>query len=565
MSEPISADLSFIHENLRHLAMGVYVVQPDPFNARVHERASIEAIKESLSRFGQDQVIVVRRATMTCVKGSGRLLAARELFWTHVAVMLVDDDEVIAAARGLADNRTAELSHWDSAALGAALQRLREADAVPTVALGWTEAELAAIIGMGTAMSAGTAAPSLVGEGTGNQTIPDAAAVKRPSLADRFLVPPFSVLDARQGYWQERKRAWLSIGIRSESRVEGPDTVGSGRTGRSPAETFRTGAPGETQKRWKERNELIAEISSGRLTWEDATAAYGGRPDNKEAAIGHLYDQRKSGKSDAEIVADWIIAHRNEISRVSRGGTSIFDPVLCELAYLWFVPPGGHVLDPFAGGSVRGIVAHCLGRRYTGIDLRPEQIAANREQGTLICPGNEPRWIEGDAADAGTLAPGEYDAWFSCPPYANLERYSDDPRDLSTMKYADFLLAFRRIAVSSCNMLRNDRFAVCVMGNVRDKSGFYCALVADTISAFSNAGLNFYNEAILVNAAGSLPIRAGSQFVKSRKLGKTHQHCLVFVKGDPRAATAAVGPVLIDQGLFAETGVDDDSISDAAD
>lgn len=46
-------------------------------------------------------------------------------------------------------------------------------------------------------------------------------------------------------------------------------------------------------------------------------------------------------------------------------GTSIFDPVLCELAYRWFCPPGGSILDPFAGGSVRGIVAGILGREYT--------------------------------------------------------------------------------------------------------------------------------------------------------------------------------------------------------
>ena len=38
----------------------------------------------------------------------------------------------------------------------------------------------------------------------------------RATLADRFLVPPFSVLDARQGYWQERKRQWLALGIQSE-------------------------------------------------------------------------------------------------------------------------------------------------------------------------------------------------------------------------------------------------------------------------------------------------------------------------------------------------------------
>ncbi len=36
------------------------------------------------------------------------------------------------------------------------------------------------------------------------------------ALATRFVVPPFTVLDARQGGWQERKRAWLSLGIRSE-------------------------------------------------------------------------------------------------------------------------------------------------------------------------------------------------------------------------------------------------------------------------------------------------------------------------------------------------------------
>jgi len=36
------------------------------------------------------------------------------------------------------------------------------------------------------------------------------------SLAQRFGVPPFSVLDAQQGYWQERKRAWLALGIKSE-------------------------------------------------------------------------------------------------------------------------------------------------------------------------------------------------------------------------------------------------------------------------------------------------------------------------------------------------------------
>jgi len=56
-------------------------------------------------------------------------------------------------------------------------------------------------------------------------------------------------------------------------------------------------------------------------------------------------------------------------------------------------------------------------------------------------------------------------------------------------------------------------------------------------------GMELYNEAILVTAVGSLPIRVGRQFDAARKLGKTHQNVLVFVKGDPRKATDAIGLV----------------------
>lgn len=38
----------------------------------------------------------------------------------------------------------------------------------------------------------------------------------RGILKDKFIMPPFSVLNAREGDWQERKRKWLALGIRSE-------------------------------------------------------------------------------------------------------------------------------------------------------------------------------------------------------------------------------------------------------------------------------------------------------------------------------------------------------------
>lgn len=222
-------------------------------------------------------------------------------------------------------------------------------------------------------------------------------------------------------------------------------------------------------------------------------------------------------------------------------GTSIFDPVLTELCYRWFCPPGGMILDPFAGGSVRGIVAAALDFRYTGIDLRPEQIEANRIQGNEIVPHNLPDWRIGDSRDIEIIAADiEADFVFSCPPYGDLERYSDDPRDLSTKTHDEFLAAYTDIVKGACDRLRNDRFACFVVGDFRDKRGMYRNFVGHTIDAFLDAGLHYYNEAILVTSVGSLPIRVGRQFESARKLGKTHQNILVFVKGDPKRATQEI-------------------------
>lgn len=228
----------------------------------------------------------------------------------------------------------------------------------------------------------------------------------------------------------------------------------------------------------------------------------------------------------------------------AENGVSIFDPVLCELAYRWFCPPNGLVIDPFAGGSVRGVVAAECGRRYFGIDLRQEQIDANRLQGKEICKEIMPEWACGDSRNIDKIfCQGEADFIFSCPPYADLEVYSDDPNDLSTLDYPQFKEAYFDIIKMSCDKLKHDRFACFVVGEVRHKKGGYYGFVPDTIEAFKRAGLSFYNEAILVTAVGSLPIRVGRQFQVSRKLGKTHQNVLVFVKGDSKKATEAVGCV----------------------
>jgi len=294
-------------------------------------------------------------------------------------------------------------------------------------------------------------------------------------LSSRFLIPPFSVFRANDGAWLRRKRQWLALGIESE--------IGRG-------------------------GNLLKMSEMAQLK-------------RKKRSTGCLFKSNKSGFFAEQI------AKRG-------GGTSVFDPILCELSYNWWCPKGGQIIDPFAGGSVRGIIAAYMGYKYWGCELRPEQVAANIEQGARIVPDNIPEWVCGNSWFALKKAPNA-DFLFTCPPYGNLEVYSEIDGDLSNIKeYSNFLLSYSHIIKRACNHLKNDRFACIVVANFRDKQGFYHNFVGDTINIFENSGLRFYNDGILVTSIGTLPLRVDKQFSGYRKLGKTHQNVLVFYKGDTK-------------------------------
>lgn len=212
-------------------------------------------------------------------------------------------------------------------------------------------------------------------------------------------------------------------------------------------------------------------------------------------------------------------------------GTSIFDPVLCEVIYKWFSPVGGVVYDPFAGGSVRGIVAEYTGRKYIGIDLSEKQVDANQINADKL--GVCPAWFCDDSRNADQYLQDESaDLVFSCPPYHNLERYSNHPLDLSNMNYEDFLTAYGEIIHKACNKLKKDRFAVFVVGDIRDSKGAYRDFISTTKSLFQGNGLSLYNEIILLEQYATAPMRAGGVFKAKRKVTKVHQNVLVFYKGD---------------------------------
>jgi len=282
--------------------------------------------------------------------------------------------------------------------------------------------------------------------------------VKDVLLRDKFMEPPFSVLDTKGGGWQTRKRQWKQLGIESHLGREA---------------------------------ECNVKTMSG-LTPEEYEKKYGRKP---------------------------------------MEGTSIFDPALCELIYNWYCPENGTILDPFSGGSVRGIVANYLGYNYTGIDIRQEQIDSNREQALkLLAVDKQPQYYVGDSNVVLTELLPMYDLVFSCPPYADLEVYSEMKEDLSTMEYNEFIKVYAEIIKKAVAKLKSGGYACFVVGDIRDKKGFYRDFISHTKQAFINAGAGLYNEAILLQPLGTAMLRAGKIFEAGGKLTKVHENVLIFKK-----------------------------------
>lgn len=215
-------------------------------------------------------------------------------------------------------------------------------------------------------------------------------------------------------------------------------------------------------------------------------------------------------------------------------GTSILDACLAETMLKWFTEENFKTFDPFAGDTVFGFVSGFLKRPFVGIELREEQATFNQEQTDreglpckYICDSSEN--MDNHIQD------NSMDFIFSCPPYADLEVYSDLEDDLSTMSHDDFFSMYKTILTNTFKILKNNRFAVVVTSEVRDKkTGEYIMLVPHTIGIMKRAGYMFYNDIILVNSVGSLPLRSGKAMNSGRKVGRRHQNVLVFYKGDAK-------------------------------
>lgn len=393
-------------------------------NAKEHPKEQIEQIKKSIIEFNNNDPIAIDENNVI-IEGHGRHEALKQLGYEQVeCIRLSHLNEEQKKAYRLIHNKLTMNSDYDFNLLEQELMNIQDIDMLEF------DFDM-----------------SFLNED--EEEIKEEASKK---LTDEFLIPPISVFDTRQGYWQDRKRAWKSLGISSD-------------VGRD------------------------------------------------EALLGQGLKQLAEKQGSKTLT-----------------GTSIFDPVLCEVMYKWFNVHEGSIFDCFAGGSVRGIVAEKLGYKYTGIDLRKEQIEANILNAQEM--GLNPTWICDDSLNADLyIEDDSVDLLFSCPPYADLEVYSDDERDISNMDYEQFKEVYRKIIDISCRKVKNDRFAIFVVGDVRDKKGYYRNFIDYTKECFNKNGFMTYNEIILLEQLGTIPLRARYVF-KKRKVAKAHQNILIFYKGD---------------------------------
>jgi len=182
-------------------------------NSRTHSDEQVAQIASSIREFGFTNPVLID-GNDGIIAGHGRVLGARKLGMDAVpCVRLEHLTETQKRAYIIADNKLALNAGWDEEMLALEFEELRGEDFDLSLT-GFDAEELDA----------------LMGEAEGGEY--DDETLDNGSLADRFMVPPFSVLNAREGWWQDRKRAWIALGIKSElgrgENVLGhPETTGN--------------------------------------------------------------------------------------------------------------------------------------------------------------------------------------------------------------------------------------------------------------------------------------------------------------------------------------------------
>ncbi len=227
---------------------------------------------------------------------------------------------------------------------------------------------------------------------------------------------------------------------------------------------------------------------------------------------------------------------RADHSSIYTGTHSVFPAPLAEWIYLRYAPAGGRVIDAFAGGAPRALVASIMGYQYVGFDIRKKQIDENTKLlGDLGV--DKVTYIVGDGRFLNG-ATGLFDMALTCPPYWNLEVYSDLPEDLSNaVSYDEFNAGMMFTAQAHRKVMKPGSFVCIVVGPFRDKkTGELIDFPAHTVVNFQEAGFYYHQQIVLLKNFASAAKRGPRAWERGKKLVPNHEFCLVFkTPGEQRA------------------------------
>lgn len=184
----------------------------------------------------------------------------------------------------------------------------------------------------------------------------------------------------------------------------------------------------------------------------------------------------------------WLIERRDTSGAHLGWYWGNFVPQIPQQMMMRYTKKGDWVLDAFAGSGTTLIECRKMGRNGIGLELNPDVVEKARD---LIArePNRDNVVADVLLADSRTvaiesvLAPygvEQVQIVFLHPPYHDIIRFSDDPRDLSTAGDIDrFLEMFGEVVEHVTPALAPGRYCVVVIGDKYAKGewiplGFYC-------------------------------------------------------------------------------------------
>lgn len=206
---------------------------------------------------------------------------------------------------------------------------------------------------------------------------------------------------------------------------------------------------------------------------------------------------------------------------------SVFNPQLAQMILAGYCKPKSKIYDAFGGGGTRGYIATMMGHNYLGIEIRQEEVERIKS--------NFKDWgckFEIELGDSRNYKPNEntYDFSFTCPPYYDLEQYSNMDGDLSNYKiYPEFLSELKKTILNTYNCLKEGSFSVWVIGNFRNKKGNLEHFNGDFVKLAREVGFDMWDELIWQGASNVALTRCG-KFEVNRKSVRMHEYVIILKK-----------------------------------